>query len=209
MPPKAVPPDNKSFALQLKTIVKSPEHIAIALKVQNDTAQRIHGGLSLILESTRQASQLANTEAAAAVERSEVTNQALLSAEDVLNTHADYLTTLRINMNALEEFTDQQGGARMWVANFVTAYVSNHAPTMAEVLDGLNLDRLQTAAKDFMKVERVLALIGALLAALPVPILQYILDYAPLEDFTTAAKSTKRNRLSLVVDALLKATKRW
>ena len=207
--PNAVHPDNSSFAPRLKTIVKSPEDIAVALQVQGRTAKRIHDGITLILASTRQASQLANDEAAAAMERSEVLNQALLSVVDVDAAMGDYETTLRIDMTAMEEFADSIGGARMWVSNFLTAYVYNHVHTMKEVLDNLNLEKLTIAARDLMKVERVLALIGALLAALPVPIIKYILENATIADINQAAAGVDRNRLSKIVQELTKSAQKW
>lgn len=201
--------EDPSAAPRLTTIVTSPNHIAEAMQVEQKTADRIYKAMQIIRDGAGKVSAAATDEAAAAVERSELASQALLDATDLTAAVGDFVTSLRINMDAMEQHADSNAGAQGFVMNFLTIYAYQHPATMAEILDKMNLGKVTIAATAFMEIERVYHLVTALINAAPALILQHIMETLDPNLFAAAAKKMKGSRVSVIVEAMLQEGRRW
>jgi N-methylhydantoinase B/oxoprolinase/acetone carboxylase alpha subunit len=108
-------------------------------------------------------SEEANRIAVSAVEISEQANQAVLDSTDSLAAQATQVSNQRVNLDAMESFSDKQAGAQTVIQN-EDVWLANDPASIRHVLEIVNLARLTDAAQQ-MKRRRIAEIIDALLKA--------------------------------------------
>lgn len=148
MPTKTNPNDEPIFE-KVKRLVPPVDHIATALALEHQTAERIHR-LLLIVH-------------AGLAEMSEQLNQAITDSADVIDAQATLISGQHSDMRQIEEFSDRLASSRTIVEN-IWIYFAEDVPSIKGGLEIVNLHKLTQAAKG-MKLSRVADVIDALLKA--------------------------------------------
>lgn len=205
----ARPLDDQSALARLADVVPSFTDQAETLALEHKTTERILELMRIIDQGTEQIAARAKEAAVAVIEQAELVDQAKTNIGDAIDAQATLVSNQRISRRKAQELADTNAGAQTITRNFRTVYLDEHPPTIGDILSTMNLLKMTIAAKDFMTLDRVCLVIAALLAANVPVILQFILEAVAPKQFTAAARGMKRNRVAVIVDALLQATKRW
>jgi hypothetical protein len=145
---KQTGPDESIFE-RVKHIVPDVGKIARALKLDHENSARVHK----LLLITR----------AGMIDTAEQASQNVINIEDTISAQADLISNQRADMDAMEALADTQAGGRTVVDNQIV-YVRDHVPTIRQILEEVNLQRLNEAARE-VKRSRIAAIIDALLSA--------------------------------------------
>ncbi len=142
--------NDESILTRLQDIIPPADEIARALKVELETAKRLH--------------KLALIHHAALVESSEQANQAVLSSRDSIEANSDQIATQGITVKKVEAFTNDLASAATIVKNVGPVYMRYDDKSIRHVLADVDLDALKRAAQSLPLI-RLSELINILLDA--------------------------------------------
>jgi hypothetical protein len=155
--------DQTPILERIKTIVPPAGDIARTLKIEHETAERIHRLMLVTHAGLVELAEEANQTVTDSVAIAEDASQAVLDSTDSLAAQATLVSSQRVSMDAMENFADRQAGAQTVIQN-QDVWLANDAASIRHVLEIVNLSKIIEAARP-MKRSRIAEIIDALLKA--------------------------------------------